>query len=68
MTKPNYLALDKYKLTKHCCRCNKIALADGTWLPAILVRIRGIKESHGFCPECLAWQMRLIEERRREKC
>lgn len=54
---------EQFNLTHHCCRCNKVQLADVSWLPAVIVRILGIKESHGFCPECLTWQMDRIDRR-----
>ena len=40
------------KLTHHCCRCNKVLLYSGEWLREVIVKILGVKPSHGFCPEC----------------
>ena len=44
----------KVKLTHHCCRCKRIMLASGEWLPELLIVVIGVKPSHGFCPECKA--------------
>jgi hypothetical protein len=53
-----------YKLTHHCCQCNKIKLLSGEWLPAVIVKIQNVKPSHGFCPTCLEWQLNRIKTKR----
>jgi len=58
------IVTELYKLTHHCCQCNKVKLLSDEWLPAVIVKIQDVKPSHGFCPTCFEGQMARIQNRR----
>lgn len=51
-------------LTHHCCNCNRIMLVSGEWLPELIIKIIGVKQSHGYCPKCRDKMLADIRQRK----